>query len=102
MLSFIYKALRHHSKTCPPLHFVFIYLFILLFFAALLTRGYWRQQHPSHEKKLHSWGDVEVHVPEDVKVVGLVFYGRKEFVEILDCYLKVGSLSPWKERTEKC
>jgi len=27
--------------------------------------------------------------PEDLKIIGLVFYGRKEFVEILDCYLKV-------------
>jgi len=26
--------------------------------------------------------------PEGVKVIGLVFYGRKEFVEILDCYLR--------------
>ena len=28
--------------------------------------------------------------PDGLKVIGLVFYGRKEFVEILDCYLKVG------------
>jgi hypothetical protein len=27
--------------------------------------------------------------PKDLKVIGLVFYGRKDFVEILDCYLKV-------------
>jgi hypothetical protein len=27
--------------------------------------------------------------PKDLKIIGLVFYGRKEFVEILDCYLKV-------------
>ena len=27
--------------------------------------------------------------PASLKVIGLVFYGRREFVEILDCYLKV-------------
>jgi hypothetical protein len=27
--------------------------------------------------------------PKNMKVIGLVFYGRKEFVEILDCYLQV-------------
>ncbi|KAF2433021.1 hypothetical protein EJ08DRAFT_669189 [Tothia fuscella] len=26
--------------------------------------------------------------PPGIKVIGLVFYGRKQFVEILDCYLK--------------
>jgi hypothetical protein len=34
--------------------------------------------------------------PKDLKVIGLVFYGRKEFVEILDCYLKV-CIVIWKE-----
>jgi hypothetical protein len=29
-------------------------------------------------------------IPDGVKVIALVFYGRKEFVQILDCYLKVG------------
>jgi hypothetical protein len=29
--------------------------------------------------------------PPGLKIVGLVFYGRKEFVEILDCYLQVRS-----------
>jgi hypothetical protein len=27
--------------------------------------------------------------PEKQKIIGLVFYGRREFVEILDCYLMV-------------
>jgi hypothetical protein len=27
--------------------------------------------------------------PESQKVIALVFYGRREFVEILDCYLMV-------------
>jgi hypothetical protein len=27
--------------------------------------------------------------PPGVKIVGLVFYGRREFVEILNCYLQV-------------
>jgi hypothetical protein len=27
--------------------------------------------------------------PAGLKVIGLVFYGRKQFVEVLDCYLKV-------------
>lgn len=28
-------------------------------------------------------------IPQDFRVVGLVFYGRRSRVEILDCYLKV-------------
>ena len=28
-------------------------------------------------------------LPQDFKVVGLVFFGRRSRVEILDCYLKV-------------
>jgi hypothetical protein len=28
----------------------------------------------------------------DFKIVGLVFYGRKEFVSILNCYLEVSEL----------
>lgn len=32
---------------------------------------------------------VDVTVPSGVKIIGLVFYGRRELVEILDCYLKV-------------
>jgi hypothetical protein len=27
--------------------------------------------------------------PAGMKVIGLVFYGRKDFVEVLDCYLQV-------------
>ena len=29
------------------------------------------------------------HIPQRFKIVGMVFYGRKDRVEILDCYLKV-------------
>lgn len=29
--------------------------------------------------------------PADLKVVALVFYGRRRFVQILDCYLKVNT-----------
>ncbi len=32
-------------------------------------------------------------VPPGVRVIGLVFYGRRELVKVLDCYLKV-PLSP--------
>jgi hypothetical protein len=32
---------------------------------------------------------VDVTVPSGVKIVGLVFFGRRELVKILDCYLKV-------------
>jgi len=36
---------------------------------------------------------VDVTVPSGVKIIGLVFFGRRELVKILDCYLKVlGSL----------
>lgn len=40
---------------------------------------------------------VDVTVPSGVKIIGLVFFGRRELVKILDCYLKVLSslvLSP--------
>ncbi len=30
-----------------------------------------------------------VPTPVDLKIVGLVFYGRRELVRVLDCYLKV-------------
>lgn len=32
---------------------------------------------------------VDVTVPHGVKIIGLVFFGRRELVKILDCYLKV-------------
>jgi hypothetical protein len=32
---------------------------------------------------------VDVTVPSGVKIIGLVFFGRRELVKILDCYLKV-------------
>jgi hypothetical protein len=34
---------------------------------------------------------VDVTVPAGVKVIGLVFFGRRELVQVLDCYLKVQS-----------
>jgi hypothetical protein len=36
--------------------------------------------------------------PPGLKIVGLVFYGRKEFVEILNCYLQVRA-SPFRDRS---
>lgn len=32
---------------------------------------------------------IDVVVPEGVKVIALIFFGRKEYVTILDCYLRV-------------
>jgi len=32
---------------------------------------------------------IDVTVPAGVKVIGLVFFGRRELVQVLDCYLKV-------------
>lgn len=37
----------------------------------------------------HLRGIAEWEKPADLKVVALVFYGRRRFVQILDCYLKV-------------
>jgi hypothetical protein len=31
----------------------------------------------------------DVTIPAGVKVIGLVFFGRRELVQVLDCYLKV-------------
>lgn len=38
----------------------------------------------AHLKEIAEWEK-----PEDMKVIALVFYGRRRYVEILDCYLKV-------------
>src|SRR5579871_5265296 len=101
MLSFNYKTLGHHSKPYLSLRLVCAYLFTLLLFAVLWAHGHWGGQPPSHEKISHCSNQVEVHVPDNVKIVGLVFYGRREFVEILDCYLKVGWLLSVLRRRRK-
>lgn len=33
----------------------------------------------------------DVVIPKGVKIIGLVFYGRRDYVKILECYLKVSS-----------
>jgi len=38
---------------------------------------------------------IDVTVPAGVKVIGLVFFGRRELVQVLDCYLKVRIFSLW-------
>lgn len=38
--------------------------------------------------------------PKDIKIVGLVFYGRKRYVEILECYLRVSSPVPALPRAQ--
>jgi hypothetical protein len=37
---------------------------------------------------------IDVVIPPEVKIIGLVFFGRRELVRILDCYLKVSPPSP--------
>ena len=44
---------------------------------------------PSYDLKEYVPPQLNSTKPGGVKVIGLVFYGRKEFVSILDCYLKV-------------
>jgi hypothetical protein len=39
------------------------------------------------------------HIPQNFKIVGLVFFGRKSRVEILDCYLKVKA---FRDRALRC
>ena len=39
------------------------------------------------------------HIPQNFKTVGLVFFGRKSRVEILDCYLKVKA---FRDRALRC
>ena len=41
----------------------------------------------NHIKELHEIAQWKK--PSGMKVIGLVFYGRRRFVSILDCYLKV-------------
>ena len=42
------------------------------------------QNHIEHLKSVQEWQK-----PPDLHVVGLVFFGRRRFVEILNCYLQV-------------
>ena len=37
---------------------------------------------------IHTGGEDTLVKPEGLRVVGLVFYGRRKFVDILDCYLR--------------
>lgn len=41
--------------------------------------------HIEHLREIERW-----HPPTGMKVVGLVFYGRRRFVSVLNCYLQVG------------
>lgn len=34
------------------------------------------------------YSDIDVVIPEGVRVIAIVFFGRREYVKILDCYLK--------------
>ena len=40
---------------------------------------------------------VDVTIPPGVRIIGLVFFGRRELVKILDCYLKVSLLSLYSD-----
>jgi len=47
---------------------------------------------PLVESPSEAWYNLragDVIVPEGVKVIGLVFYGRREYVQVLECYLEV-------------
>ena len=48
----------------------------------------------AHEQELVQWTK-----PKDVKIIGLVFYGRKRYVEILECYLRVSPPVPVLSQT---
>ena len=59
------------------------------FLGPYLGSGYIDHNHAldgniAHLKEVAKWEK-----PKGMKIVGLVFYGRRRYVEILDCYLKV-------------
>ena len=37
--------------------------------------------------------NIDVEIPDGVRVIAIVFFGRREYVKILDCYLKVSRLA---------
>ena len=45
------------------------------------------ESHIDHLRDVQEWQP-----PQGMKVIGLVFYGRRRFVSILNCYLKVNQL----------
>ena len=76
--------------------FVLVITWILaqLFVASYVTVNSARQS--LHERPVvHTDGVTSVPTtPTEAEVIGLVFYGRREFVRVLDCYLKVCKLCP--------
>jgi hypothetical protein len=62
--------------------------------------GYYRPR-PAEEPKQQPWVGfhyshtaIDIVIPSQVKIIGLVFFGRRDFVTILDCYLKVATFLP--------
>lgn len=61
---------------------------VLLAVAVIITTAVCLLRDPKLEHLRQPGAPVPV-IPKDFRVVGLVFYGRRSRVEILDCYLKV-------------
>lgn len=49
----------------------------------------------------HGHTALDVVIPPDVKIIGLVFFGRRELVRILDCYLKVSLPHPPESSSDR-
>ena len=77
--------------------FLTIYILILYFPTwrsprALHQNGHSIQDSKSIENQIAHIEDIRNwQKPVDLQIIGLVFYGRREYVAVLDCYLKVRS-----------
>lgn len=75
------------SRRRRLLYQLFKFLTLLFLTAAIITTAcllYTPKLSPLEQLSAH----IPV-IPQDFPIVGLVFYGRRSRVEILDCYLKV-------------
>lgn len=95
MMSF--ALLRSDGKTSRRRWFI-VAVFFTLVALIIATANHYRQNHygeinfPTPESVSGFAKDVRIKEyvkPEGVKVIGLVFYGRRNRVEILRCYLEV-------------
>jgi hypothetical protein len=58
-----------------------------------LSHGGWRLG-PFSNQTSNSTHPEQWQKPEDLRVVGLIFYGRQEYASILECYVQVWLFSP--------
>lgn len=91
--------------TFSLITFLFLLYHLISWKRSFETDGSWLNLHlrpPSIQNNQVLDGNIarlkeitEWEKPEGMKIVALVFYGRRRYVEILDCYLKVHLPPQW-------